>query len=295
MDMNLRSRRPTAICLLAIAVAGCRNDGGADDPDAVSTSISSAPERIVEPEAPIVTDRQPADEDSTPPSVQERSGGECTSCALTLERVVALGTADGPGIIERRTTLTTHDNRGRYYVRRENGAEIDVFDAGGTFVTTIGREGAGPGEFLSIGVVEHAEGDTIHVFDSGSLRRSVLSPSYEFVRSNPLDIQPINQAVMLADQSVVLASSVAGQPLHLLDRSGEHIRSFGSATGGYDARVPFAGERVIASAGGDSVWATYRNRYTLELWSSDEGHTSPIRVLERRVPWFPPAGKCRKR
>jgi hypothetical protein len=225
-------------------------------------------------------------------SIVQRGLNQCDGCALSLQREVVLGDAEGPGTIESKTTLASRDSKGRYYVREEYGATIKVFDAAGTYLTTIGRRGAGPGEFEMIAAVEHTTGDTLHVFDTRNLRRSVLSPDFGFVRSNPLAIRPANQVILTPNGGAVFGTTIRtaeliGFPLHLLDASGDRVRSFGSVTGEFDAAVPYSDERVLAKADDGAVWATYRTRYALELWSVD-GVSEPIRVLERKVPWFPP-------
>src|SRR5690606_206652 len=111
---------------------------------------------------------------------------------------------------------------------------IKVFDERGRFITLVGGEGTGPGEFGGIATVHHGAGDTLHILDSSNSRGSVISPSYEFNRSYPLEIRPEKDgAIRLADGRFVLASPVRsaaleGQVLHLLDTTGRRVRSFGA-------------------------------------------------------------------
>src|SRR5690606_20588771 len=130
------------------------------------------------------------------------------------------------------------DSRGRYYVLFAYATTIKVFDAQGRFLRTVGRKGAGPGEFEGATGLYVSDADTLHVLGWGTSRHSVFAPDFSFVRSNPLALQPQLQWQMLPDARVVLnvdirSPDLIGIPLHLLGVDGALVRSFGSETGAY--------------------------------------------------------------
>lgn len=79
----------------------------------------------------------------------------------------------GPEGFARISSLTV-DDLGRTWVLESQAAELRVFDASGTFVRTIGQQGAGPGEFSQPARVDFsAEGD-VWVMDPGNARLTVF-------------------------------------------------------------------------------------------------------------------------
>ena len=93
---------------------------------------------------------------------------------------VADGSRPDPG------PLVVKDGRGRYYSANADGWEstVSVWNADGSYMSSFGRPGEGPGEFkgwwLSLFV---DDGDTLHVLDSQDWM--VFSPEHEFVRQVP--------------------------------------------------------------------------------------------------------------
>ena len=81
--------------------------------------------------------------------------------------------------------------------------------------------------------------------------------------------------------------STRGQyPLHLVDPSGEIVRSFGSETGEYEPELrEFYELRAVGPAGDDAVWSAPINEYLIERWTIDGRLTH---VLRREVDWFEP-------
>jgi hypothetical protein len=76
---------------------------------------------------------------------------------------------------------------GRIVVGNGGSFELRFYDADGQFLTTVGREGEGPGEFAGLGMVAlFAGGDSIGVYDWRLRRVSVFDVDGTFVRSYPL-------------------------------------------------------------------------------------------------------------
>ena len=80
-----------------------------------------------------------------------------------------------------------------FYVTDIGNTRIVVFDSEGKFSHSIGREGQGPGEFLSPRLL-YAEMDTIAVWDQamGIKRISFFTPAGEFLTSNSVRYAAMN-------------------------------------------------------------------------------------------------------
>lgn len=219
-------------------------------------------------------------------------GCEGSLGCLRLQQVRLIGDADGPGMIEGEAGTVRLDSRGRYYVYREFGQEIKVFSPDGDYLRTIGRQGAGPGEFQGISFIHFGADDSLHVVDPLNMRWNVFSPEYEHVRSSQLNVPVYMQMHLLPDGSGLFSAPVRGElarfPLHLVSATGEHVRSFGAAPDGFEQIGSDAAWRRIAPAGPTSVWAAYHDRYRIELWDAAEESGATLRVVERTVDWFPP-------
>lgn len=213
----------------------------------------------------------------------------CRGCRITVTRIATLGAFDGPGIIESENTGAVVDGRGRYFLFQPYRPWVKVFDARGRYVTTMGREGAGPGEFRGVGMVRIGRGDTIHVFDAELARHSVFAPDLRFVRAHPTELMPQVDGIVLADGRVVIPQLVTtpervGLPLHLI-RDGRVERSFGSESGAFRPDLPELLARSAAPAQDGGIWSAHRYRYRIELWTAAGRKT---RELRREVAWFPP-------
>ncbi len=71
---------------------------------------------------------------------------------------------------------------GGFVIASQRDRLLHRFDANGRFVRTIGRRGAGPGEFRAISGVVHVASDTLLVHDPTLRRISVFAPGGTFVR-----------------------------------------------------------------------------------------------------------------
>jgi len=100
-------------------------------------------------------------------------------------------------------------------VTQQQPPEIRVFDLTGAFVRTIGREGAGPGEFRSVWWIDLVR-DTLWSFDVSLRRLSIFSVTGEFIQSWLVNATPVRDgywvrwATAAMDNGKVLV--VAGEP-----------------------------------------------------------------------------------
>jgi hypothetical protein len=128
---------------------------------------------------------------------------------------------------------------GRMYVGQTQERAIRVFDRNGVFVRTVGRQGAGPGEFQNIGQMGWRS-DTLWVGDPSSRRVSLLSSDGRFLGSVSAQGPLVSGAsrhstpdLMLADGAFLsnplpnFEVSVPMMPLLRMDRRGNVLDTIG--------------------------------------------------------------------
>jgi hypothetical protein len=71
---------------------------------------------------------------------------------------------------------------GRIVVANGGTSELRFFGPDGTWIKSIGRRGAGPGEFENLGWLDGGAGDTLRTYDWSLRRLSVFSAAGDFVR-----------------------------------------------------------------------------------------------------------------
>ncbi len=209
---------------------------------------------------------------------------DCTDCAIQLEYVVTLGTRDGPGALSSIPVAVAEDSRGRFYVTTpQQGVEPPfVYDSRGNFLQRLGRGGEGPGEYTYPMEIVVTAGDTLHIFDDRTRRLTVLSPSYEVVRTAP-GLPGTWAALQLGSGNYVVNNTGRGYPLHLLDPLGAPVRSFGAAAEVYQDQ---ANRRAIAQSQAGGIWTARSLFQTLiEHWDSNGVKT---REIFPGSDWFEP-------
>lgn len=214
----------------------------------------------------------------------------CPNCRVEWQRVVTLG--DGRGGVFGAATSVVRDSRGRYLVASESRrAEVLVFAGDGTFNRTIGRAGAGPGEYGWASELVWAPGDSLHVIDVVLRRWTTLAPDFQVARIRPIPGDFLWDAVFLEGHGLVanLYVPTTGQasfPLHALDNLGAIARSFGAAKDGIVRRdLPSTTRRKLARGPNNGVWSARISEYSVSLWDT---RGRQVKELRRGVPWFRP-------
>lgn len=181
-----------------------------------------------------------------------------------------------------RFLASSHSDRG----------EVASFDDEGMFIRRFGGYGDGPGEFRAPAFHWLApSGDTLVVLDPEAMRVTRLSPhAQEVYETSRLPIRDVYDVLPLPDGTILIngpwfTNEGAGLPLHLLSRSGEVVRSFGSEAPLMHARDPLHLVRFAAISLMDpaTIWVAHTRRYRLELWDV-EG--ALLESFEPDVPWF---------
>jgi hypothetical protein len=224
----------------------------------------------------------------------------CDQCRLDMTLVVEL--RDRPELgrqIVASNQAVVRDSGGRIFlVNGMNGSQIQLFDAGGDFIRSVGSQGQGPGEFSYIWAMALDREENLYAFDRE--RMTVLSPTFEVLDSRRLPFR-VWRALFTDAGLVLVARSVAeGEaplPLHLVTSDLRIVSSFGrwpmdssAATGA--TREAGSGDheeawfRNIAGAADGRIWSSRVNRYLIEEWQPDTGERG--RVFERAVEWFEP-------
>ncbi len=163
-----------------------------------------------------------------------------------------------------------------------------LYDALGHRTGTLGRTGAGPGEYRAAYLGATLPADSLLIVDRGNRRAIVLAPDHREARTLPA---PASTSAVLSLPGGSLLINAAfrdpnrvGLPLHLLDPAGRVVRSFGTEHPLVRPGELTRGVRRIARASAGGVWsARYAHRYEIQLWTLNG---TLVRELTRRVAWF---------
>jgi hypothetical protein len=177
------------------------------------------------------------------------------------------------------------DNNGRYLVQNHDATSIIVYDSTGSFITTVGRAGDGPGEFRGIREV-HVAGDLIYAFDIA--RYHVYTTDLRLVRSVATPRGPLGSAVALANGQVVLHSSqITSQgrasTYYHIGADGAIIQEFPGSI--VDVSCMRCAVRTLSySPIADIFWSIPSNDYRFQRWNVAGGQSTTY-VMGSSI-WF---------
>ena len=241
-------RPPFPIVLLCVAIAGCRA------------------------EAP-------------PPE----ASGPCPlgDCRIELEHIARITDADDPGILPTSIAWIQETEAGTFVSASLDGTQIAEFGPDGRLAGVIGRAGEGPGEFLRLHTLIPGPGDTLFAPDLGQGRISMFGPDRTLAGTFPMPF--VLPDLVMPDGSFLVAapirrSETIGYPLHVVDREGRVVRSFGTDEPQYRPDSNHILTRIVAPGRDGTVWAMAPARYLLERWDPSTGE----RLQSTRIPsdWF---------
>ncbi len=214
----------------------------------------------------------------------------CPRCAISLRSIVVLKSVGGVGETYGQPLRVREDQRGRYWIFRENQLPA-VHDAAGRFLQTVGRKGRGPGELERAYDVVPFGTDSLLILDAVGHRGVVFTSSFKAVRSLRLPFN-LGSPVVTSWPDSILASgeyaspSSVGRPLHLVsvkNSDGARASSFGPSDGG---RLPGGGSTVqhlLSTASEGRFWSAWSFGYDLYEWTTTGRQISS---LQRRPSWF---------
>lgn len=148
---------------------------------------------------------------------------------VSEEPRLQIGAVDGDGFRFSDVTDAIRLRDGRFLVADGGARNLKLFDARGSYLTSIGREGDGPGEFRHpYRLAEMADGQ-LAALDPVLARVTVFSPGGAFDRTYriPQALDPTGTAINL--RGLLANGSVVG--LRAVDREGTEVR-YGDGTGG---------------------------------------------------------------
>jgi hypothetical protein len=189
--------------------------------------------------------------------------------------------------------------------------ELRIHGPDGRLLRTVGRAGAGPGEFRTPFWLGVLPGDSVVVWDLGLRRFSVFSSGGDFARaitpSGSLGILPEAQGIF-ADGRLVLAASTGSQSLPapgkarrdtlayvLVDDAGEVTDTLGvfpgpemimagtPSTGFLIRPLPF-GRQTVAAVHGDRLYVGTGDRWELAAYEPGRGLRAVYRVDRENLP-----------
>ncbi len=218
--------------------------------------------------------------------------------------------ADGSTVFLEEPVSLAVDRRGRIYVADGPAMAIRVYDAGGNLLRSIGRSGAGPGEFRTwlSGIAWQepnrlwvADAARIMAFDSagefvdGSARSrgGAMSSRWEgqadgsgFVYSQVIEMGfgdasggPVRFERLVRFRGADGAAAQDTFPLELRDEADSRLVDRGG--GIYEmAQLPMAGRRIWAVSPAGTIWMAHTSEYRLDE-ASFAGDTLRTVMLER--------------
>ena len=194
---------------------------------------------------------------------------------------------------------------GRIVIANGGTHDLRFFDAAGTHLTSVGREGEGPGEFKGLGLAIVLPGDTLAAYDWNLRRVSFFDPGGGFVRSVgfdfpagfPVPIGRFADGAWLCSRGFTFSPGNDGSeivrdtvPFLVFDPSGTlrdsigpfpgtefYVRSSGRSA--FATSLPF-GRTTEAAVVGDRFYAGHTERYEITRYTP-AGGTELILRLDR--------------
>ena len=218
------------------------------------------------------------------------ASGPCPSgdCRIELEHITRITDADEPGILNPGFTWLQETEAGTFVTASLDRRQIAEFGPDGRLTGVIGRAGEGPGEF---GMAAHpvpGPGDTLLAADLGLGRISMFGPDRTLAGTLPMPFFG-GPAFVMPDGSFLVAgqiqtSGLIGYPMHVVDREGRVVRSFGTDEPQYRPDLSHILTRNVAPGRDGTVWAMAPARYILERWDPSTGEL--LQSTRIRSDWF---------
>jgi len=220
----------------------------------------------------------------------ELHGSSCAACSIQLTRIISLSDSMVAGLFAFEP-LVARDSSGRWFVTShlQGIKQIGVFNAAGHLIAALGREGKGPGEFSLTKLLTVAPNDSLYVYDTALLRRTVFGPDLKHARDDAVPgmmqaVAPLSGGKSIINANIATPDRV-GFPLHLVGENGEIIRSFGAANSIYKPGDEPLMVRRLTVDDTENLWAALPNEYTITRYDSFGRVTAS---LTRRVAWLTP-------
>ena len=183
--------------------------------------------------------------------------------------------ADDPGILRPEVTWLQETEAGTFVAASMDMKQIAEFGPDGRLVRVTGRAGQGPGEFLMVGTPIPGPGDTLFAVDVQQGRITMFGPDRALAGTIVTRFVP---DLLMPDGSFLVTLQIGrpepetiGYPIHVVDREGEVVRSFGAYEPQYRPDLNHLLTRKVALGRDGTVWAMAPARYILERWDPSTG------------------------
>lgn len=214
----------------------------------------------------------------------------CSSCQITTDTVTVLKDE-----MVGRGSFVTRDRAGRLYVFTAGEGRISIYDAAGRLQRTVGRRGAGPGEFEGLRNVVVRDDGTLFAIDATLGRLSVFGPDGRYLRSAP--VPPLRgfglPAISLPNGEILVnvRTATPGAPvdtrtpevvaaLQRVDSLG-HVTALNDVAG--PARRPaWTDSRILALTPDSELLVGQPYTASLQLFAAN---LTRRRTIAFRVPW----------
>lgn len=220
----------------------------------------------------------------------------CKECALVRTERVRLGTKRSPGLVGL-DAIAAIDGAGQYFVTDYDKARVHVFGADGSYRTTFGVRGQGPGEAEVVTAIVTPGDGNVYVYGLPPRVGIYAEATFAHTRTLGLELPPgIGATLRWADGSTLVShkgrdGSLAGYSLHKLTATGQRDVSFGAEDSEFHPFVPgLRTARRLAWATDTTFWAGNADTYRIDQWGVDGTH---VAAVQRVAPWFPTAWASR--
>lgn len=214
---------------------------------------------------------------------------DCRDCRIELAHIVTLGDSTDTASVQPnaagRECMVGRLSTGEYVLSGvAGGGFLNIYNSAGKPIRTIGRKGAGPGEFRFPLRVAVGSGDSLYVIDDGNSRIQLVSASGEYARVFPTRDR-YRSFTLLPDDRLLLfrmPTSRNDRLFHEFDRVGREVISFGTPQQP-DSALELE-NWLVASAPRGRFWTASHWTYELRRWS---GHDTLDLTVIRKADWFP--------
>lgn len=164
---------------------------------------------------------------------------------FTLTDVATIGYDDDPDKSLAELGVFVVAENGKIYVTDIKERKVKVFDADGSFVSLIGREGQGPGEFTIPGQIQISPDNELMVEDGGALRMVFFTLDGEFIRNLSM-VKPgilglsgliVDEKGNFAGRKMTLAAPILEFETMIFDKDLNELASIDSA----EMQIPIPG------------------------------------------------------
>jgi hypothetical protein len=220
-----------------------------------------------------------------PDNFASPQGSAVYKSEITLTLVVSLLDKE-PRLLPDYSFFVIQHESNRFVAVTKNRDQLAVFDDRGHVERLLGKKGLGPGEFLRISHILPEPSGSLFAYDDQLRNLTPIGSDLGLGPSIPMLYTP---ALILEDGRLIVAEQIRtpeliGYPIHLVNREGRVLRSFGAETPQYRSDLRQFTDRIVSPGPNGSVWAAAPGRYAFERWDPVSG----IRLAKVVVhsPWF---------